>query len=457
MQVRQLFYREFTIPQATVLMMVCFFTSAVLGAVRQVLFNAQFGVSVEANAYYAAARIPDTLFALIAGGALSNAMIPVLVTTTRQEGLAARTRLINLVLTTLLVVLALVTVLLLVFAPLLVRFVLAPGFDAATGQLTVQLGRLMMVHPLSLAIGSVAIAALNSRNQFLLPTLSILLHNFSIIAGILLAGIYPTVGIYGPTVGVIGGGLLELLLLWPGLIGQGQQVRWVWSPRDYHLHEVIRLLIPNGLSVGVNSAGVIIDTAFASLTGLPVTLPALFNAQLFANLPVHLIGNTVGQATFPHLAAQADRKEWPRLRQTLFQALGAALGLALLAIAATLLLGRWLIRLLFERGEFSPAAGDLTFQLLTVYALALPAYVGTELLTRGLIALRDTRTPLYTNIFQQLGRLLILTFSIEPLGAVAIPIAFASTAAIETLLLATVLLVKLRTRVRQSEQEVSNF
>lgn len=457
MQVRQLFYREFTIPQATLLMMVCFFGSALLGAVRQVLFNAQFGVSPEANAYYAAARVPDTLFALIAGGALSNAMIPVLVSTARQEGEKARARLINLVLTTLLVVLALVVILLIMFAPLFVNYILAPGFDSATSRLTVQLARLMMVHPLSLAICSVAIAALNSRNQFLLPTLSILLHNFSIIAGILLAGVYPTVGIYGPTVGVIGGGLLELFLLLPGLLGQVKTLRWIWRPRDLHLRELIRLLIPNGLSVGVNSSGVIIDTAFASLTGVPTTLPALFNAQLFANLPVHLIGNTVGQAAFPRLAAQADQQQWGLLRKTLGQALGAVVGLALLAIAATFLLGRFLIRLLFERGEFTAAAGDLTFQMLMLYSLALPAYVCTEILTRGLIALRDTRTPLFTNIFQQVGRLLILTFTIEPLGAIAIPIAFASTATTETLILATVLLFKLRGHFRQTEQKVSSF
>jgi putative peptidoglycan lipid II flippase len=334
---------------------------------------------------------------------------------------------------------------------------LAPGFDAATSALTVQLARLMMIHPLSLAICSIAIAALNSRNQFLLPTLSILLHNFSIIAGILLAGVYPDIGIYGPTLGVIGGGLLELALLWPGLLGQGQQVRWVWNPRDHHLGEVIRLLIPNGLSVGVNSSGVIIDTAFASLTGSPVTLPALFNAQLFANLPVHLIGNTVGQATFPRLAAQADRQQWGLMQQTLWRALGAVVGLALLAIGAIFLLGRPLIRLLFERGEFTAAAGDLTFQMLTLYSLALPAYVGTEIFTRGLIALRDTRTPLFTNILQQVGRLAILFFTIEPLGAIAIPTAFATTAASETLILATVLLVKLRGQLHQSEQKVGSF
>src|SRR2546428_13529578 len=85
---------EFTIIQATALLMGSFFFSALLAAVRQVLFNAQFGAGAEANAYYAAFRLPDTLFSLIAGGALSTAMIPVLLGTAKAEGEAAEWRLV---------------------------------------------------------------------------------------------------------------------------------------------------------------------------------------------------------------------------------------------------------------------------------------------------------------------------------------------------------------------------
>jgi len=64
---RRVLTGELTITEASIVLMASFFFSAVLGAVRQVLFNAAFGVGVEANAYYAAFRLPDTLFSLIAG------------------------------------------------------------------------------------------------------------------------------------------------------------------------------------------------------------------------------------------------------------------------------------------------------------------------------------------------------------------------------------------------------
>src|ERR687886_893295 len=116
----RLLTREFGIADGAVILMASFFLSALLGSVRQILFNAQFGTGMEANAYYAAFRLPDTLFSLIAGGALSSAMIPVLVSTAREEGAAAAGRLTNLVLTTLLAVFALIVLIGEVLAPIFV-------------------------------------------------------------------------------------------------------------------------------------------------------------------------------------------------------------------------------------------------------------------------------------------------------------------------------------------------
>ena len=46
--------------------------------VRQVVINRQFGLSAELDAFNAANNLPDLLYALISGGALSIAFIPVL-------------------------------------------------------------------------------------------------------------------------------------------------------------------------------------------------------------------------------------------------------------------------------------------------------------------------------------------------------------------------------------------
>jgi putative peptidoglycan lipid II flippase len=250
---------------------------------------------------------------------------------------------------------------------------------------------------------------------------------------------------------VIGGALLQALILSPGLRGQGQRLRLAWDLGNTRLREVVRLLIPNGLSVGVNYAGFIVDTAFATRAPESAGLAALYNAFLLVGLPIALLGQAVGQAAFPRLAAQAERADWRGLRRALLGSLGAAIGLALPAVAALVWLGRPTIRILFERGEFSPAAGDLTYSVLVAYALALPAYVATEVVSRGLIALRDTRTPLSTNTLQLGLRIALITVLLPRVGVLAIPAAFAVSSALETLLLSSVLFIKLNNQIRKPQ------
>lgn len=453
-QWRNLLTREFTVAEASFILMVSFFTSAMLGAVRQILFNAQFGVGMAANAYYAAFRLPDTLFSLIAGGALSSAMIPVLLNTVREEGEAAGARLIQLVLTTLLTFFALLVLLVELFTPGLVQGVLAPGFDPATSQLTVTLTRMMLFQPLILAAASVATAVLNSRNQFLLTGLSVISYNVALILSILAARLVPSLGIYGPTLGVVLGAIFQVLILTPAFRTTGCPFRPAWSFANPRLREIVALLIPNGLAVGVNYAGNIADTSFASTATESAALGAIYNGWLLVGLPIALLGQAVGQAAFPRLAAAAESGDWSGLRRSLLQALGAVLGLSLLAMAGLFFLGRPVITVLFERGEFTAAAGDLTYQVLIAYALALPAYVGTEVITRGLIALRDTRTPLLTNLVQLTGRIAIMTLFVPPVGVIAIPAALAVTAALEAMTLGVVLFVKLQQRLAERAWEV---
>jgi putative peptidoglycan lipid II flippase len=441
---RNLLTREYSVGEASFILMASFFLSAALGAVRQVLFNAQFGVSPEANAYYAAFRLPDTLFSLIAGGALSSAMIPVLLNARQKDGEASGWRLISLVLTSLLLVFALLIAAVEIFTPALVTRVLAPGFDAETSALTVTLTRIMLIQPLILLLGSVATAVLNSRNQFLLTGLSVVSHNISLIASILALKSFPNLGIFGPTMGVIGGALLQALILSPGLRGEGYRVGLLFDLANQRLGEVVKLLIPNGLSVSVNYAGFIVDTSYATRAVNSAGLAAIYNAFLLVGLPIALLGQAIGQATFPRLAAQAEAENWTEMRRVLMRSLGAAIGLALPAVGALLLLGRPTIRILFERGEFTSAAGDLTFNVLVAYAIALPAYVATEVITRGLISLRDTRTPLFTNSGQLVARILLISVLLPRMDVVAIPAAFAISATLETFMLATVLFLKLR-------------
>jgi putative peptidoglycan lipid II flippase len=330
------------------------------------------------------------------------------------------------------------------FAPWFVTQLLAPGFDQPTSDLTVGLTRIMLFQSILSVATSVIMAVLNSRHQFTLSGLTIITHNTSLIAGILAARFIPGLGIYGPTLGVIGDAILQVCILLPGLRPNQFRYRPAWNLADRRLRRVVRLLLPNGLSAVVNYVGSIIDTAYASFAPETAALSAIQNALLLIGLPTRLLGVAVAQAAFPRMASQVAAAQWASMRSTIMRTLGITVALALPVVVAMVGLGRELIRLLFERGRFDATAGSLTYAMLVAYSIALPAYIATELISRSLIAMRDTTTPLITNCGQLALRVGLVALLLQRIGAVAIPIAFAISSVIEAIALMGVLLVKLK-------------
>lgn len=120
------------------------------------------------------------------------------------------------------------------------------------------------------------------------------------------------------------------------------------------------------------------------------------------------------------------------------------MSLAVPAVAGLVVLGGFVIRVLFEHGQLDAAAGRLAYAVRVPYAVALPACVATEVLVRGLIALRDTPTPLLTSSVRLSCRGALMAGLLGPLGVVASPVSFADAASVETVALACILFAKLR-------------
>jgi putative peptidoglycan lipid II flippase len=448
-RISALINREFGVAHASILLLGAYLGSAVLGATRQILLSARFGGGDDLSAYIAASRLPDTLFTLVAGGALTNAMVPVLVAARKGEGSSLQ-RIVELTLTALMLAIAALSAIGVILAPWIVRSVIAPGFDEPTSALTTNLTRLLFLQPLILAVASVSTAVLNSRARFFLPALAILVQNVSDISGILLSWAIKPIGVYGPALGVIGGVALQAIVLLPALRMDGKWPRFAWDPQDAQLRTIVALLIPNALLIGSSYFGGVVETAFASLDANDSAIPALSNAWLLVGLPVRLIGVAVGQAAFPRLAADASSGDWRAFKPRLWKTFAAVFALTAAGIPFFLLLGRGMVTLLYEHGEYTRADGDLTYTIVFAFLWGLPFYAVTEVLTRGLLALHDTRSPLFTNLTQLVLRALAMWLLIDPWGLTVIPWSQSISAPIETLVLAYIL----TRRIRQAAREV---
>src|SRR5256714_2581086 len=444
--------RRFSVIEAAMLLIMGYLASKGLGVVRQTIFNALFGTGMQANAYYAASRLPDTLFDLIAGGALTHAFIPVFLSYEKDRGQREAWRLASLVFNVLLVALTALVIVSEFVAPAFVSRLLVPGYPPAQQALTAALTRVMLIQPLILGLGTVVTAILNSKRQFLLPALSLAIYNVGLIGGLLFSLAIPGVGIYGPTYGVLAAAALQVLVMVPGVVKQGVLYTFIWDLRHPGLRAVLRLLIPNTFAVAIASTGFIVDTAFISYLPDRASLAAERSAQMLYALPLALLALAIGQAALPQLSTLAASGRYVRLRMTVVKLIGGALSLSLIASLMMYLLGKPAIRLLFQHGAFGKHSSAVTGTALLGYAFALPAVIAASLLVLSFYALKDARTPLLINILGLATRWSLIIVLLRLLTGshmiLAIPLAAGGVGIVETLVLGSLLFIRLRSKVK---------
>ncbi len=330
------------VARASLLVSAFFALDKLLGMFRQVVIARQFGVSAELDAFNAANNIPDLLFALIAGGALAIALIPVLTETLELSGREAMWRLFSRVANWAFLITAGVAVIVYFAAEPIVQAEIgvAPGFTPQMQALVVDLMRLNLIATLLFSVSGLMMAGLQSNQHFLLPALAPVMYDVGQIFGALvLAPSEPVtfgpialpafgLGVNGLVYGVILGAGLHLLTQLPGLI----HFRFRWSPVldpvDSGLHKVARLMGPRILTIAAfNLVFVATDNLASRLEVGSVT--ALVYGWLIMQVPETLLATAIGTALLPTLSEQFARRESVQFEASLARANRALLALTL--------------------------------------------------------------------------------------------------------------------------------
>ena len=186
-----------------------FLVSRVLGWVRLVVIADTFGASADLDAFFAAFRIPDLIFQLVAAGAVASALIPVLagLLATGEPGRAWRVA--STVTNLMLIALAVLAAVVFIAAPAIMPLI-TPGFEGAALNRTVELTRIMLLSPVLLALGSVATSILNAQDRFAAAAMAPVMYNLAIIGSAVLLA--PSMGVDGLAVGVVAGSALHVLI-----------------------------------------------------------------------------------------------------------------------------------------------------------------------------------------------------------------------------------------------------
>ncbi len=371
--------------------------SRVLGLARDQVLAYWFGASDAMDAYLVAFRVPNLVRDLFAEGAMSAALVPTFSRTLELEGRERAWRLGNNIMTALVAVTATLVVAAVVFAPALVAL-LAGDFAAVPGkfELTVQLTRIMAPFLILVAMAAACMGMLNSLNVFFVPALAPAMFNVASIAvGIglvpvaIAAGVQPILAIaYGTLVG----GLGQVALQWPSLRRAGFRLRPHLDLGDPGLRRVLILMGPGIVGLAATQLNVFVNTIVATGQGSGA-VSWLTYAFRVMYLPIGLFGVSIATATTPAMSRLAAANDLPRMRSTLASAVALMLTLNLPATLGLMVLATPIVRLLLQRGQFSPADTVATAAAVQLYALGLVGYSMVKIVSPAFYAMGRSRTP----------------------------------------------------------------
>lgn len=301
--------------RVSLLLFVFFGLDKLLAVFRTIIIGRQFGLSAELDVFNAANNLPDLLFALISGGALAIAFIPILSETLAKEGRESSWKLFSQIANLAFVTTAVLAILVSILAGPLVRGQLgiAPGFSPGQQELAVDLMRLNLIATLIFSISGLVMAGLQANQHFLLPAIAPLVYDGGKIFGAVILA--PEVGyriggiqlpgfgmgIHGLVYGVIIGAAFHLLVQIPGLI----KYKFKWFPqvsiKDQSVRKVLRLMGPRLVSM------VFIQLIFLGQDNLASRLPvgsvtALSFGWWIQQVPQTMIGTAIATALLPTLS-----------------------------------------------------------------------------------------------------------------------------------------------------------
>jgi putative peptidoglycan lipid II flippase len=370
-----------------------FFIDKALAFVRAGIISRQYADSVEMlDTFNAANNLPDVLFALISGGALAMAFIPLLTEYLTRKDRAAAWDLFSRVANVAFLVTGSFALVIAIFAQPIVdaELGIAPGFGPEQRALLADLMRLNLVGTILFSVSGLVMASLQANQHFILPALAPTVYNVGQIFGAIF--LVPKYGIYGLVYGVILGAALHLLIQVPGLFKFGFR----WTPsldlRNSGLIEALKLMAPRLLTMGGIQLIVLARDNLASRLDQVGAVTSLTYGWMVMQVPETIIGTALATALLPTISEYAARGDWAKFRETIEKALQFLIAVTL-PIAAVMAAGiHPLVRAVFG---FDEAGTALLTASTRAYLLTLTGFVIHEVAARSFYARKEPMYPLY--------------------------------------------------------------
>jgi putative peptidoglycan lipid II flippase len=380
-----------------------------------------FGAAGRINSFTVAFQIPNLLRALVADAALSSAFVPVFSDLLEKGERKRAWRVASSLLWLMLLGLGGLTALCIVVAPLIMR-----PFQPLDLDLTVTLSRLLFPIVVLLGVSGIIVGILNSYDEFAIPALTPVLWNVVIIVG-LAVGVPradSTDGkLYVYALAVLAGTIVQTVFPLPWLRGRDDRLRMVIDWRDPAVAQTFKLMLPVTLGLGLINVNAVIDTLFASRFIDPALAPnAIDKAFRIYMLPQGMFSVAVATVLFPSLSRLASRRDVGGFRHTVGLGLRQIAFLLVPASVASAVLAEPIVRLVYQRGEFTATQTTVVAQALVAFSLGLAFNGAMLMLNRAFFSLQSNWIPTLVAL-GNLALNIVLDAALYSFGTWGIPLA----------------------------------
>ena len=370
--------------------------SRILGFFRDVILAKLLGTGFQAEAFFVAFKIPNLFRDLVGEGAVNAAVVPVFSEYLEKQKREEFWRFVSVVFCLALIMLSVITILGMIFAPVVVR-VLAPGFMANPPllALTIKLTVLMFPYLIFIGLTAYSVGLLFTFRSFAVSAFSPCLLNIAVIISAYFATRHMEEPVFGLAIGVLVGGLLQLIAQFIPFKKIGIQLRWPKTLVHPGAQKIGRLLIPRVVGGGVYQLTVFLDTFCASLSAIVGEggISAIYYANRIIQFPMGIFSVALASAMLPTLSGLYQKKQLKQVQETIVFSLESIFFIMFPTTVIILMLSTPIIRVIFERGEFSSYSTVITSSTLAFYAVGLFSFGGIKILVTSFHALQDTKTP----------------------------------------------------------------
>ena len=371
--------------------------SRLLGYVRDKAIAYNFIPSHDTDAYWSAFAVPDLLYYLLAGGALSAAFIPVFTSYLAKKQDSEAQRIASTVANLLMILSSIGIVIWIWLAPYLVRIV-APGYGLSDPRylLCVRYSRIVCPMVFFTTLSALATGILNSYRHFTAPALAWSIYNVGIICGAFFLG--PSWGIMGLCIGVVLGAAGMVLIQVPVMIRGGFRYLPILDLKHPGVKQVGKMFLPLMISLGLSQIMLLLMPQIMGSFFPERSVTILRYANRLIILPLGLFAVSIATAAFPTMSLQALNGASPEFKQTLSASFRAILVLSIPACVGLMVLHEPIVRLLWHGGGYDEAATKATGFALFFFAIGLIGHSSLQILNRAFYSLQNVLIPATASI-----------------------------------------------------------